>query len=362
MSVLVAGCGGDSGGRVGQNDDGMSAAPAACSASRLEALEAGMSATLSQTDSEVDFSFSVQRRDGRRYDYNRGSSTLQKIYQSASTSKLVAAVMILRLVDQGYLNLADRPQDRIQTWPILSTDALYGMTLAHLLSLTSGLNDEPSCVSAGTPDLETCVVNIANNNAGRNIPPGQQFFYANTHHQVAGLMAARARGTSSWQDVFAEFKTQTGLFARSTFDQPSGSNPQIAGGMLATGEEYMEFLKALKDGLLLTADSMTQLLADRTASVDMVFSPIVEGIGGGPGLGEDWHYGFGLWHECRSATFSCVPGTRVSSPGNFGSYPFWDRSKGYTGVVVRQGVSGTLARGIAIERAVQPIVEQWADC
>src|SRR6185436_16055596 len=171
MSVLVAGCGGDSGGRVGQNDDGMSAAPAACSASRLEALEAGMSATLSQTDSAVDFSFSVQRRDGRRYDYNRGSSTLQTIYQSASTSKLVAAVMILRLVDQGYLNLADRPQDRIQTWPILSTDALYGMTLAHLLSLTSGLNDEPSCVSAGTPDLETCVVNTPTTmQAGTSLP------------------------------------------------------------------------------------------------------------------------------------------------------------------------------------------------
>ena len=175
-------------------------------------------------------------------------------------------------------------------------------------------------------------------------------------------MAARARGTSSWQDVFAEFKTQTGLFARSTFDQPSGSNPQIAGGMLATGEEYMDFLKALKDGLLLTADSMTQLLADRTASVDMVFSPIVEGIGGGPGLGEDWHYGFGLWHECRSAHFNCEPGARVSSPGNFGSYPFWDRILGYTGIVVRQGLPGTLKRGIDIERFVRPEVEQWAAC
>ena len=320
-----------------------------------------MDAVLSQATSEVDFSFSVDRQDGRRYTFNRGTSTLHTIYESASTSKLVSAVIILRLVEQGRLNLADRPQKYITNWPIVS-GPLLNMNLTQLLSFTSGLTMEPPCLNEANSTLETCVISIANTNAGNAITPGSQFFYAATHQHVAGLMAVKARGVPSWQHVYAEFKAQTGLFSTSTFDVPSLSNPRIAGGMHFTGEEYMAFLRALKGGLLLNAASMSQLLADHTASATIVFSPMLSGIGGGPGLGEDWHYGLGVSHECQSPTFNCVAGTRVSSPGALGSYPFWDRSKGYTGIVVRQGLFGTLITGIMIERSVRPIVEKWVAC
>ena len=359
LSALMAGCGG--GGSGGD-------APS-CSVPQLEAQ---MDVVLSQATSEVDFSFSVDRQDGRRYTFNRGTSTLQTIYESASTSKLVSAVIILRLVEQGYLTLAARPQDHILDWPILSSDSLYAMNLAQLLNFTSGLavqpEDEPACLNDPNFSLHTCVLSIANTYAGNGITPGTQFLYAATHQHVAGLMAVKAfeavkaSGVKSWQDVFAEFKAQTGLFSTSTFDVPSLSNPRIAGGMHFTGAEYMAFLKALKAGLLLNPASMSQLLADHTASVPIVYSPFMSGIGGLPGLGEDWHFGFGLAHECRSATFNCVAGARVSSPGAFGSYPFWDRSKGYTGIVVRQGAFGTLTTGITIERSVRSIVEQWVAC
>ena len=132
--------------------------------------------------------------------------------------------------------------------------------------------------------------------------------------------------------------------------------------MNVSADDYMDFLKALRSGGLLNAGSMSQLLADHTASVSIGYSPIFEGLNGGPGLGEDWHYGFGLWHECQSATFNCVPGTRVSSPGSYGGYPFWDRGKGYTGIVIRQGAFNTLIKGITIERSVRPNVERWAAC
>jgi CubicO group peptidase (beta-lactamase class C family) len=341
---ILGGCGG--------SDTGATSAPS-CSVAQLEAE---MDAVLAQTASEVDFSFSVERQDGRRYSFNRGASTLQTSYESASTSKLVSAVIVLRLVEQGFLNLSDRPQDRIATWPIDSGDSLYGMTLAQLLSFTSGLTAEPLCVNAGAFDFETCVNNIANANAGNGITPGQQFHYANTHLQVAGLMAIKARGFAAWQDVFAEFKAQTGLFPTATYDLPSSSNPRLAGGMHWTGEEYLDFLKALKAGALLNAASMSQLLADHIASATISYSPTIAG------LGEDWHYGFGLWHECQSVTFNCVAGTRVSSPGALGTYPFWDRSKNYTGIVVRAGAFGTTNTGITIERTVRSKVEAWAAC
>jgi len=355
LGALAAGC--------GSSSDSPATSAAACSVVQLEAQ---MDATLSQAVSEVDFSFAVQRQDGRRYSFNRGSSTLQTSYQSASTSKLVSAVIILRLVEQGHLSLAARPQDQIANWPIGGGDSLFAMNLAQLLSFTSGLavqpEVEPACLNDPNSDLHTCVISIANTYAGNGIIPGSQFLYASTHMHVAGLMAVRARDVASWQQVFAEFQSQTGLFPTSTFDLPSVANPRIAGGMHLTGEEYMAFLKALRDGLLLNAASMGQMLADHTASATIVYSPIFAGVGGGAGLGEDWHYGFGLWHECRSATFNCVPGARVSSPGALGSYPFWDRSKGYTGIVVRNGAFGTMTTGIAIERSVRSIMERWAAC
>jgi CubicO group peptidase (beta-lactamase class C family) len=349
--VVATGCGGG----------GSGTPPAPVPACSTTQLEADMDAVLAQTASEVDFSFALERPDGRRYNFSRGVSTLQTSYESASTSKLVSAVIILRLVEQGYLNLTDRPQDRLTAtvWPIVNTDSLYSMTLSDLLSFTSGLTQEPpfpSCLNNGTATIEACVTDIANTNAANGITPGQQFYYASTHLQVAGLMAIKARGVATWQDVFTEFKTQTGLFATSTYEFPSSSNPRLAGGMLWTGEEYMAFLKALRDGTLLNAASMNNLLADHTASATMVYSPAVAG------LGEDWHYGFGLWHECQSATYNCTAGSRVSSPGAYGAYPFWDRSKGYFGIVARQGALGTFPNGVAIERAVRPKAEEWAAC
>ena len=156
--------------------------------------------------------------------------------------------------------------------------------------------------------------------------------------------------------MFTEFQSQTGLFSTGSYDLPSASNPRLAGGMHWRGEEYLAFLDALKNGTLLNTDSMRLLLADHTAAASIVYSPAISG------LGEDWHYGFGLWQECQSATYNCVPGTRVSSPGAYGAYPFWDRSHGYIGLVARQGALGTYTNGVAIERSVRSLVEAWAAC
>lgn len=353
LAALAAGCGAGS-------ESGVS-----CSVSQpgaLQAFEAQMGAVLSQAASEVDFSFAVERRDGRRFTFNRGSSTLNTTYESKSASKLVSAVILMRLVEQGYLALSDQPQKYIEDWPIGGGDPLSGMTLAHLLSLTSGLTQDPACLNAANSDFEDCVLSVASTNAGNGNVPGQAFFYASGHLQVAGLMAVKARNVADWQAIFSEFKSQTGLFPASRYDSPSVSNPTLAGGMHFTGADYMDFLRALKNGSLLNAASMGELLADRTASIPINFSPIRSGLGGLPGLGEDWHYGFGLWHECRSATFNCVAGTRVSSPGALGTYPFWDISKGYSGIVVRAGAFGTTNTGIVIERSVQSAMEAWAAC
>ena len=165
--------------------------------------------------------------------------------------------------------------------------------------------------------------------------------------QVAGLMAQYATG-SSWQDIFAQFKNDTGLFSSAAYDLPSSTNPRLAGGMHWQASEYLDFLRALKNGTLLSPSSMSELLKDQTAASQIIYSPPKQD------LNEDWHYGLGLWHEYQSS--------RVSSPGAYGAYPFWDRSKNYFGIVARQGAVGTYPKGIRIERSVRAKAEAWAAC
>jgi CubicO group peptidase (beta-lactamase class C family) len=352
-ALFCTACGGGGGSMNNANATSAVSTPAtSCSVTQIESE---MNSQLAQLSTDTDFSFAVERDDGRRYIYQRGSSRMQTLYESASTSKLVSAVIILRLVEQGYLKLEDKPQDRISTWPIAAGSPLAAMNLANLLSFTSGLTEEPLCINAGFMNFESCVNTIANANTSNRMQPGTEFYYASTHLQVAGLMAIKARGVASWQEVFSEFKQQTGLFKSASFDLPSLNNPRLAGGMHWTGEEYLDFLSALKKGRLLNTTSMAQFLTDRTANAKLVYSPATA-------LGEVWHYGFGSWHECQSSSFNCTPAARISSPGAYGAYPYWDRNKSYVGILARQGDLGTFTKGVAVERAIRPKVEAWLSC
>jgi hypothetical protein len=57
------------------------------------------------------------------------SATVERLPFGPPIHKLISAVIIMRLVEQGYLKLSDRPQDVIATWPIVSGDPLFHMTL-----------------------------------------------------------------------------------------------------------------------------------------------------------------------------------------------------------------------------------------
>lgn len=344
--LAMGGCGSSGGDDPGPPD------PSCTVAQR----ETELGAALAAVTTDEDFTFAVERADGRRFSYSRGASGLDTSYESASTSKLVTAVVICRLVEQGHLGLADHPQDHIPGWPIPLGDPLRQITLAQLLSFTSGLTTEPLCLNFAGVDFADCVANIGEANVGNGLAPGEQFHYASTHLQVAGLMAVRARGLASWTEVFAEFRAQTGLFPTGSYDLPSTTNPRLAGGMHWTAAEYLDFLAALSSGTLLNAASLDEFLADRTAAgVTIAYSPVTD-------IGEEWHYGFGYWHECASATFNCTAGARVSSPGAYGAYPFWDRGLDLVGIVARQGELQTGFEGVSIERAVRAQVEAWSAC
>ncbi|MGD9210863.1 MAG: serine hydrolase [Desulfobacteraceae bacterium] len=318
------------------------------------AFENQMTNILKDLETDTDFTLFLETEDGHAFTFNRGDSTLFTSYLSASTSKWVFASIILRLVDQEILSLTDRPQDHIPNWEIPESDPLYEMTLYELLSLTSGLSIDNECVNHANSDFENCIRDIAKINIENGDVPGVKFDYNHNHFQVAALMAIKAAGVDTWQDIYENFKAETGLFADSAYDYPSLNNPRMAAGMHWQASDYIDFIRAFQFGNLLTDKSKSQMLMDYIRTSAIVNSPIVDS------LNEEWHYGLGIWLECPQENFNCQTIYYYSSPGIYGAYPFMNTQYNFFGIVARMGNIDTIAQGKAVYDAVSDLAEQWA--
>ncbi|MGH1471802.1 MAG: serine hydrolase domain-containing protein [Cellvibrionaceae bacterium] len=314
-------------------------------------LEREIRKDLNDLSTDTDFTLLVKTDNDRLFSHSIGSSTESVSYRSASTSKLVTAAVILSLVNDGILSFADNPQNYIAGWP--TSGNLAAIQLRDLLNFTSGLENEPACIHLANSNIEDCVDNIRDQNTNSPIP-GSEFFYSSAHMQVAGLMAIRASGLSSWDEVFDGFKTQTGLFTTSVFDLPSTQNPRLAGGMHWTASEYLDFLEALYNNTILSTALIQQMFSDQISNAVVVSSPAINGIT------EDWHYGFGNWIECQTIPFNCTTTTKISSPGAYGAYPFIDFDNHYFGIIAREGTLGSFSEGYAVFKTVEDKLVQWS--
>jgi CubicO group peptidase (beta-lactamase class C family) len=298
------------------------------------------------------FTLALETASGHRFVHSHGDSTITTNYESASTSKWVAASVILDLVDQGVLSLDDEPSKYLTFWEA------PGVTLAQLLSFTSGFNEEVPCFNLPRASFADCVQKAYEANVASAPMPGSEFDYSSTHLQTAGLMAVQAAQVAGFSDLFAVWQTKTGLFPSGAFDLPSATNPRLAGGMHWTGQEYLGFLRALYDGKLLQAATQTAMLTSQRGDATVGNSPTIEA------LNQDWAYGFGNWLECPSAigpnTYDCGSGHRNSSPGAYGAYPFIDWDNRYFGILARQGKLGTFREGDSLFQTISADAAAWA--
>lgn len=337
--MIVIGCGGNG------NNSNVSAGKS------IEDVESEIRNDLDNYITNVDFTLYVKSKNGNSFLHSTGNSSESVSYQSASTSKLVTSAVILSLVNDGVLSLEDSPQDYISSWPI--TGNLSAIKLKHLLSFTSGLSNAPACINFSVADFESCIDNIINVNAD-STTPGDVFYYSPSHLQVAGLMAIKASGNTDWSSVFVQFQSETGLFLDSNYDLPSANNPRLAGGMHWTANDYLFFLDALYNKQILTDMLISQLSSDQISTASIGNSPALIA------LGEDWHYGYGVWVECKENPYNCTQVKKISSPGAYGAYPFIDFENGYYGILARQGELGTFQEGIKLFESVSQKLKNWA--
>lgn len=330
--------------------------PGACQAPIEAEMSAGLDVASTNTSvtTSPDFTVLLETYAGHRYGHAHGTSSSTTVYESASTSKLVTAVVILDAVDSGALSLTTKAHDLLPFWTETT------VTLRDLLSFTSGFSDEPVCLNNPIANFETCVQTIYTSNEASAPAAGTQFYYASTHLQVAGLMAMKAKNVATWTALFDAWRTKTGLFPSAAYDLPSTNNPRLAGGMHWTAEEYLGFLRALAHGFILSDASRTALFANQRGAAAVAYSPALGSAG------EDWAYGLGNWLECATAhtagSFDCGEGHRNSSPGAYGAYPFIDFDHRYFGIVARQGAYGTGYEGVNLLRATGTAPERWAAC
>ena len=149
---------------------------------------------------------------------NTVAASAQSLYRIASVTKVVTGITIMRLVEQGLLNL-DEPVKTYVPWLTLSRpEAVEQMTLRHLLSHTSGLPAE--YVPVGSRDevnLEKSLMEGLPNLELKTLPEDGVHLYSNWGLRLASYVVQCVSGK-----LFSEAVTELVLLPlrmnHTTFD------------------------------------------------------------------------------------------------------------------------------------------------
>ncbi len=414
-----------------------------CSLLELSALEGKMERILRAATPEegADENFTLLLRAGsRNFTFSRNDirpfqekMSPDTAISSASTAKMVTVAVIMDLLENPNLQTAipfGQPKLTLDSYvrsylparawlpPELqpkSQKHLYqSMTVRHLLSFTSGLEQEDKCIGSSSGSMDDCIRTLLVKNLSRaNERSTRQFFYNGSHLLVAARLATVVTG-KSWHKVFEDFKSRYKVF-RTTFPDSldtmlfgsqylfskDGQIPNPAGAMRYVIKDYNEFLSkfysnqigALGGDTRKGASLKSKMLSNQLVRSEqekpltngvyegtpwdeqypVVYSPARDEIQNGLPVvrqdGEDWRYGLGNWLECsaqpwRGETFSnaCLTGVH-SSPGSFGAYGFIDKNRigameyPVTGMFGRQGDPGSF--NPYLYRKIRSLAAQW---
>jgi serine-type D-Ala-D-Ala carboxypeptidase/endopeptidase len=284
----------------------------------------------------------------------------------ASATKWVSATTILRLVDRGVLNL-DAPlrvtmRDRAgQPW----SGNMGNATLRHLLSFTTGIPGNQD--NSGDPNINMAeaVLRIYDQQSPTAKVPGSQFNYGNTHLTIAARMAEIVTGKSWAQVVADEITGPLGMSQTEVAGTLLRNNPNPAGSMVSTADDYMRFIMLqLRRGVTDAAGSARLssqgIIAEQRREQWQPTTVIDES----PYLSARFHYGLGNWRECSTPNVvtTCDANLRVSSTGAFGWAPWIDLQGNpegnYAGLVATRQSSTNFAPSDALKIALDPLVKR----
>jgi CubicO group peptidase (beta-lactamase class C family) len=284
--------------------------------------------------------FSAGDASGRKHTFVKGTQvTMDTDIIMASSSKFPAAIAIAGAVVDGHLSFDTKANEVFPWWTTDYSDVRSNVTLAHLLTFTSGMisSDFADCgtkclslPNASQYDPEDCAREIYEEFAyhGKGnvwVAPGTVWSYHSNHLQIAGPMAAKAAGLTV-QGLIEKYLTKKlGLKKTMWLGYP---NPHLAASMLTTGNDYDTLLQAVLTYKIAPKEIIDQMELDAYRRYPgLVFSPYPKDIN----LGFYGHYSMGTYFECINQQWgpACENAGVHADPGAFGYWPLIDRSKGY---------------------------------
>ena len=312
---------------------------------------------------------SVVNASGIQFLYEKGNTSYtETVMNVASTTKWCSGLAIMKVVSDGYMKLDDYVHEYFDYWTSDPSDPRSRITLRHLLSFTSGywtksFGSTVDCFyNASMPYLD-CVKELYDT-VPLTYEPGTVWDYSSLHLKIAGGMASMASGkdivTLLNETMFDTFGFDP---AKSYYD--NGVNPELAGSLWTTGEDYNKLLeKVYHYKADIDFDLQLQMERDETPenkvrqSLKSLFLAVAVG-----------HYGLANWTpECwinnpQALDKTCYEESIHTSPGIFGYYPLIDRSRNYWMQIVYDGkvflgcIDGWALRGI-IKPEIDKIMEK----
>ncbi|MFZ0774236.1 MAG: serine hydrolase domain-containing protein [Candidatus Sulfotelmatobacter sp.] len=156
-------------------------------------------------------------------------ATIHTQFSAGSLTKFITTVAVLRLVDQGKLDLNKDVQSYLTSWRVPGADAQNPVTLRNLLSHTAGFSQHfaysyPLGQKLPTTlDILTGVPPARNSKIKLDGKPGEKFDYSSAGFEIVQKVLEDVTGKSYAEVIQQEVFVPAGMI-ESSFEQPSNSN------------------------------------------------------------------------------------------------------------------------------------------
>lgn len=230
------------------------------------------------------------------------ANTLDTPINMGSMNKMFTALVIGRLVEQGKLGWDDKVGKHLKDWP--QARVRDEVTIAQLLAHTSGLKaywGEEHDRRAAELDTVKEYAELCDDQAPA-FTPGERFEYSNCGFVVLGAVAERVTKKDYYELVREVVYRPAGMTNSDHYDRRDESSKRAigylasgednfgylakrgapAGGGYASANDLLRFATALRAGKIVEPETLKALTTGRVA------------MGGGPGGGAMYGYGFGV--------------------------------------------------------------------